>query len=71
VISGFAKQFAAGLQKVTVAKSFRSSDNHEILSAKWQGGGGLHFFIKKNFFIALITQKFHTQVHYILQSKSE
>jgi hypothetical protein len=40
VISGFAKQFAAGSQKETIAKSFQSSYNHEILRAKWQGGGG-------------------------------
>jgi hypothetical protein len=40
VISGFVKQFVAGSQKETVAKNFQSLDNHEILRAKWQGGGG-------------------------------
>jgi hypothetical protein len=39
VILGFAKQFAECLQK-TVARSFQSLHNREILRAKRQGGGG-------------------------------
>jgi hypothetical protein len=40
MISGFAKKFAAGSQKETLAKSFQSLDNRKTLCAKRQSGGG-------------------------------